>query len=219
MTQPNPVNRPVLLIAGILLIGTTIRAPVTSIAPVLGLIREHFSLGTAEAGALTTLPLLAFAIASPFAVLLAREYGLERSLFGALFLTAAGIALRSLDFVWCVFLGTAVIGVGIAISNVLLPSLLKRDFPGKIAGLTGAYALAAGVAAAIASTSAVPIAGVRRMELGARIARAVPPCGSGDLDAATDGTYRAGQRNRHPATWWPHVALAAGVAGHILLWA
>jgi MFS transporter, CP family, cyanate transporter len=158
--QAASVSRPVLLIAGILLIGSTIRAPITSIAPVLGMIRDALSLGTAEAGALTTLPLLAFAVASPFAVLLAREYGLERSLFGALFLTAVGIALRSAGFVWCLFLGTAIIGVGIAISNVLLPSLLKRDFPGKIPALTGAYALAAGVAAAFASTTAVPIARV-----------------------------------------------------------
>jgi MFS transporter, CP family, cyanate transporter len=161
MTQRNaPVSRPILLIAGILLIGTTIRAPITGIAPVLGMIRETFSLGTAEAGALTTLPLLAFALASPFAVLFAREYGLERSLFGALVLTAVGIGLRSLDFVWCLFFGTAIIGIGIAFANVLLPSLLKRDFPGRIPSLTGAYALTAGVAAALASITAVPIAKV-----------------------------------------------------------
>ena len=49
----------------------------------------------AEAGVLTTIPLLAFAAISPFAAGLAREYGMERSLFGALLVIAAGIALRS----------------------------------------------------------------------------------------------------------------------------
>ncbi|MDH7794604.1 MULTISPECIES: MFS transporter [unclassified Beijerinckia] len=155
-----PVARPALLIVGILLIAATLRAPITGIAPVLGMIRESFSLGTTEAGVLTTLPLLAFAVTSPFAVLVAREYGLERSLFGALFLMACGIVLRSLGFVWCLFLGTAIIGVGIAIANVLLPSLLKRDFPDRIASLTGAYSVTAGIAAALASAAAIPIAGL-----------------------------------------------------------
>ena len=155
-----PIIRPGLLIAGILLIATTLRAPVTGIAPVLEMIRDHFALGTSEAGALTTLPLLAFAVASPFAVLLAREYGLERSLFAALALIAGGIVLRSLGLVWCLFLGTGIIGIGIAIANVLLPSLLKRDFPDKIASLTGAYSVTAGVAAAFASAAAIPLAAI-----------------------------------------------------------
>jgi CP family cyanate transporter-like MFS transporter len=152
------MTRPALLIVGILLIAANLRAPITGIAPVLGMIRETFGLGTVEAGALTTLPLLMFAVASPFTVLLAREYGLERSLFAALVLIAGGISLRSLGLVWCLFLGTAVIGVGIAVANVLLPSLLKRDFPDRIASLTGTYALTAGVVAALASAVAVPIA-------------------------------------------------------------
>nr|WP_314071841.1 MFS transporter [uncultured Roseococcus sp.] len=150
--------RRALLIAGILLIAANLRAPITAIAPVLGMIGDAFGLGAVEAGVLTTLPLLVFAVVSPFSALLAREYGLERSLFAALLLIAGGIVLRSLGPVWSLFLGTAVIGVGIAIANVLLPSLLKRDFPDRIASLTGAYALAAGVVAALASTTAVPIA-------------------------------------------------------------
>ncbi|OYU91679.1 MAG: MFS transporter [Bradyrhizobiaceae bacterium PARB1] len=147
-----------MLIAGILLISANMRAPITGIAPLLETIRTTFGLATTEAGALTTLPLLAFALTSPFAVLLAREYGLERSLFIALVMTAVGIALRSVGRVEYLFLGTAVIGVGIAIANVLLPSLLKRDFPHKVAAMTSAYALTAGLFAAIASSLAVPIA-------------------------------------------------------------
>jgi CP family cyanate transporter-like MFS transporter len=156
--KPAPVARPALAIAGILLIAATLRAPIIGIAPLLGMIRDSFSLGTAEAGALTTLPLLAFAAVSPFAVLLARQYGLARSLFAALLVIAGGIVLRSQEMVWCLFLGTGVISIGIAVANVLLPSLLKRDFPDRAASLTGAYALAAGAGAALASVSVVPLA-------------------------------------------------------------
>lgn len=158
-TMRNPtLKRPVLLIVGVLLIAATLRAPITGVAPLLADIREAFALETAEAGALTTLPLLVFAAASPFCMLLAREYGLERSLFISLLLTACGILVRSLGPEWTLFLGTAIIGMGIAIANVLLPSLIKRDFPGRIAVLTSAYALTAGVVASLASAAAVPIA-------------------------------------------------------------
>lgn len=152
------LRHPLLLIAGILLIGATLRAPITGVAPVLDLIRDAFALGAMEVGMLTTLPLLAFAFASPFCVLLAREYGLERSLFLALALIALGVVGRSLGSVWMLFLGSAIIGIGIAIGNVLLPALLKRDFPRHIAALTSAYALTAGVVAALASAAVVPIA-------------------------------------------------------------
>ena len=158
-----PIARPALLIAGILLIAATLRAPIVGIAPLLGMIRASFSLGAAEAGALTTLPLLAFAAGSPFVVLVARRYGLERSLFGALLLVAVGILLRSLGLVSFLFLGTGIIGVGVAVANVLLPSLLKRDFPEQVAALTGAYALPAGGGAALASVVAVPLAGLPGM--------------------------------------------------------
>ncbi|OTP66996.1 MULTISPECIES: CynX/NimT family MFS transporter [Burkholderiaceae] len=154
------VVRPALLIVGILLIAANLRAPFTGVAPLLGLIRANADLTTTEAGMLITLPLLAFAIVSPFAARVAREYGLERSLFAALVLIGAGIAVRSTGTVWCLYLGTAIIGGGIALGNVLLPSLLKRDFPDKTATLTSAYALTMGVGAAIASVIAVPLAQV-----------------------------------------------------------
>ncbi|UVK40473.1 MFS transporter [Mesorhizobium sp. AR10] len=147
-----------LLVFGILLIASTLRTPITSVAPMLGMIRENSGISAAEAGVLTTLPLLAFAAISPFAAGLARRYGIEKSLFGALLVVAAGIALRSTGPIWALFLGTGTLGAGIAVANVLLPSLLKRDFPNRVAGLTGAYAIASGLAQALASTAAIPLA-------------------------------------------------------------
>lgn len=157
------LTRPLFLIAGIMLIAACLRAPVTGVAPLLGMIRGDTGITATEAGILTTLPLLAFAAVSSFAALLAREYGIEKSLFGALALIAAGTLIRSLDPVWCLFLGTSVIGMGIAIANVLLPSLIKRDFPHRIGDLTGAYALTAGLIAALVSASAIPLVSMSAM--------------------------------------------------------
>jgi CP family cyanate transporter-like MFS transporter len=149
--------RPALLIAGIMLIAANLRAPFTGVAPLLNEIRQSTHLSATETGMLITLPLLAFAVVSPFAARLAREYGLERSLFAALVLIGLGIAVRSAGSVWSLYLGTGIIGGGIAIGNVLLPSLLKRDFPDKAATLTAAYALTMGLVAAVASAIAIPL--------------------------------------------------------------
>jgi CP family cyanate transporter-like MFS transporter len=147
-----------LLIVGILLIATCLRAPITGIAPLLKLICNSFGLSSTAGGLLTTLPLLAFGGVSPLAVILARTHGLERTLFGSMLLIIAGIAVRTVGPASALFLGTVVIGSGIAIGNVLLPSLLKRDFPGSVATLTAAYTLTMGIAAAITSALAIPLA-------------------------------------------------------------
>lgn len=147
-----------LLLAGILLIAANLRAPFTGLPPLLGFLEDAFSLGTTAASALTTLPLLAFAVVSPFSARVARALGLERALFVAMGVVAVGIMLRSAGPLWGLYVGTVLIGMGIAVGNVLLPSLIKRNFPDHIAMLTGAYALSMGVAAALLSSLAVPLA-------------------------------------------------------------
>ena len=71
----------IFLIAGILMIATTLRVTFTGAAPLLDTIRSAYSLTTAQTGLLTTLPLLAFALISPLAAPVARRFGMERSLF------------------------------------------------------------------------------------------------------------------------------------------
>lgn len=151
-------NHGALLIVGILMIATTLRVTFTGAAPLLDAIRADYGLTTAQTGLLTTLPLLAFALISPLAAGIARRIGMERSLFVAMLLICAGIAMRSLPSVSLLFIGTAVIGCGIALGNVLLPGLIKRDFSQHVARLTGAYSLTMGAAAALGSALVVPLA-------------------------------------------------------------
>ncbi|XTZ40554.1 CynX/NimT family MFS transporter [Salmonella enterica] len=148
----------IVLIAGILLIATALRVTFTGVAPLLDVIRTDYGLTTAQTGMLTTLPLLAFALISPLAAVVARRFGIERSLFAAMLLICAGIAVRSLPSAAWLFIGTAIIGCGIALGNVLLPGIIKRDFAQHVAKLTGAYSLTMGVAAALGSALVVPLA-------------------------------------------------------------
>ncbi len=95
---------------------------------------------------------------SPASAPLARKYGLERVLLGALMTIALGIMLRSAGASWFLYIGTWIVGMGIAVGNVLLPSLVKRDFSHNVAAITGAYSLSMGAAAALGSAAAVPLA-------------------------------------------------------------
>lgn len=157
-SSPLRGNHGALLIAGILMIATTLRVTFTGAAPLLEAIRTDYGLTTAQTGLLTTLPLLAFALVSPLAAGIARRIGMERSLFAAMLLICAGVAVRSLPDAALLFLGTAIIGCGIALGNVLLPGLIKRDFSQHVARLTGAYSLTMGAAAALGSALVVPLA-------------------------------------------------------------
>lgn len=155
---PSRGKQSVLLIAGILMIATTLRVTFTGAAPLLDAIRAEYGLTTAQTGMLTTLPLLAFALISPLAAGVARRFGMERSLFAAMVLICLGITLRSLPSALLLFTGTAIIGCGIALGNVLLPGIIKRDFAQHVAKLTGAYSLTMGAAAALGSSVVVPLA-------------------------------------------------------------
>ncbi|MBN9336098.1 MFS transporter, partial [Devosia sp.] len=121
-------------------------------------LRDAFGMDAGEAGLLIALPLLIFCIVSPFAALLAREYGLERALFMALLIMTVGILIRSAGPSWGLFLGTSLLGAGIALGNTLLPSLLKRDFPSQLTKLTAIYSITMGIASAVGSAVVVPLA-------------------------------------------------------------
>ncbi|MGI5241308.1 MFS transporter [Dactylosporangium sp. CA-139066] len=147
-----------LLVAGVLLIGAVGRAPLTSVGPLVAEVRAELGLSSAATGLLTTLPLLAFGLFSLLAPRIAGRIGLERSLGLALAVLVAGIVVRSVPTqLWT---GTVAVGAAIACFNVLLPGVVKRDYPDRVAQLTGGYSATQSVVAAIASGTAVPLAGL-----------------------------------------------------------
>lgn len=85
-----------LLVIGIIFIASTLRMPLTAVGPSISFIREGLGISNVLAGFLTTIPLLAFAVVSPFAPVVARKLGLELTLLLSTILLALGIVLRSL---------------------------------------------------------------------------------------------------------------------------
>lgn len=149
---------PWMAVLGILFVGAILRAPLTSVGPLIGTIREQLHISNTLAGMITTLPLLAFAVFSPFAPKLARRFGVEKTVMAAMVALTAGIIVRSLAGEWTLFAGTAMIGLAIAACNVLLPSLIKREYPEKMGMMTGVYSVSMNLCGAIASGISFPIA-------------------------------------------------------------
>jgi CP family cyanate transporter-like MFS transporter len=110
-----------------------------------------------QVGLLTTLPVLCLGICAPLAPQLARRWGTERSLLAALLLIALGTGCRALGPVWALFAFSILTGAAIATANVLLPTLVKRDFEARTAVLTGAYVTAISGGAALAAAITVPV--------------------------------------------------------------
>ena len=148
----------VLLVAGIVLLAANLRPALTSVAPLIGQIRTDTGISNGVAGLLTTLPLLAFGVLSPIMPWLARRFGMERTLLASLLVLAAGILLRSAGWVAALFLGTVILGAAIAVGNVLLPGLVKREFPGRAGLMTSVYSTALAISATLAAGVSVPIA-------------------------------------------------------------
>jgi MFS transporter, CP family, cyanate transporter len=149
---------------GIILIGANLRAPITSVGPVLVDIQRDLGLGGAIAGLLNALPLLTFAVLSLVAPGIGRRHGLERILGASVAAIAAGTALRSLMLPGALWLGTIMLSAGIAFGNVLLPALVKRDVPERAAGVIALYAAAMATMAGVAAGAAVPIARIAGLD-------------------------------------------------------
>lgn len=147
-----------LFVLAIFLIATTLRTPLTVVGPIISNIREGLGISNVLAGFLTTIPLLAFAVVSPFAARISRRFGMELTLFYSVILLIIGIIIRSLGLTSLLVIGTILIGIAIAFGNVLIPSYFKIKFPLHIGVLTGIYTVSMNLSAGLAAGFSHPIA-------------------------------------------------------------
>ncbi|QEC51552.1 CP family cyanate transporter-like MFS transporter [Anseongella ginsenosidimutans] len=140
-----------LAVAGIILIAANLRAPITSVGPVLSEISSSLGLSTVQAGMLTTIPVLAFGLLSGLVSRLTRYFRVEAMLLASLALLTLGLFIRPAGPVALLFAGTALVGCGITVGNVLMPAYIKLNFPAKLGLMTGLYAGFMNLFAALAS--------------------------------------------------------------------
>lgn len=153
-------------------IAINLRAPITATGPLVQEIQTHFGLNSTLVGFLTSLPLIAFGV---FSFLVAR-FQPNRAMIAGLFCIIIGEIVRGyseyiafllhiqnaqvIQYIGLcgLFLGTTIMGAGIAVANVLLPSFVKSKFPNQIAQIMGAYSLVLNVSAIIGIAFAIPLA-------------------------------------------------------------
>ncbi|WP_339158253.1 MFS transporter [Paenibacillus sp. FSL W8-0186] len=156
--HPDSDSRLWLLVLGIIFLATNLRAPITSVGPLVETIRTDLGISNTLAGLITTLPLIAFALLSPVAPKLARRYGMPLVLLASVILLGVGILIRSSWGIGTLLIGTVILGLAISVCNVLMPSLIKEKFPLRTGLMIGVYSVAMNLTGAIASGVSVPVA-------------------------------------------------------------
>ena len=147
----------VIILLGIILLGMILRTPITSVGAIIGPLKNLLEINNTIAGLITTIPLIAFAIFSPFVAKISNKIGLEKTLCLAAILTSIGLLLRFYINTSVFFVTTFIIGVGLAVGNVLLPSLAKKYFPENLGVMTGFYAVVMNISASVAAGISYPI--------------------------------------------------------------
>ncbi|WP_267920334.1 CynX/NimT family MFS transporter [Macrococcoides caseolyticum] len=150
----------ILLLIGVVVVASTLRAPLTAIGPMISDIGASLSLPNAVLGVLTTIPLIMFGIVSPFVARISRFFGMSKALMLGMFILLFGLLLRIIPNVPMLLVGTVFIGVGIAIGNVILPSFVKWRFPAQMGLMTGVFAATMNLTAGIGGGLSVPLSKV-----------------------------------------------------------
>ncbi|MFC9691667.1 MFS transporter [Kribbella sp. NPDC056951] len=148
----------VVITATVFLVALCLRPALTAVGPILPRIGADENLGETAQGLLAALPLLAFAAASPLVHFASRRFGMERTVLISLLVLAVSSVARSYTGQAGLWIGTVVIGASIAVGNVLVPVILKRDYAAHVSRATGIYTAFITGGAALASIVAVPIA-------------------------------------------------------------
>ena len=141
-----------------LLVALTLRGAVAAVSPVLPQLRGDLGMSATAAGLLTTLPVLCYALAAPPAALLGRRLGAGRAVLASLLVLAAATVARVAGPAWVLLAGTLVVGMAMTVGNVLVPAVLKRDFPAHAHGVTGLYTAALVGGAALTAALTAPLA-------------------------------------------------------------
>lgn len=146
------------MVLGIVVLAFNLRPAAVSVGPVLGDIRRGLGMSATETGALTSLPVLAFAVFGALAPRFARLVGLHRLTLLALLCVVGGLAGRASVSSVPVFLLLSLLALaGMASANVLLPSLVKLHFPDRVGLMTSIYSTALAIGLTSASVLTVPI--------------------------------------------------------------
>lgn len=148
-----------LLLIAVALLAANLCAPLAALGPLVGMIQADLRTSGTFMGIAAALPMLAFALFSPFAPKAARRFGMERVLAASLALMIVGLVCRSSGPSENLLAGgTLLLAAAIAMGNVLLPALAKRNLPGRVGLAVGTLSVVMALSSALAASASVPLA-------------------------------------------------------------
>ena len=147
-----------LLLAAVVLYALNLRGPIVAVAPIVQEVAAGLGVSVAAAGIFASIPVVLFAVATPLAAFLMRRASLETTILLSLAVVALGTVVRSLgDFTWAVT-GTVVIGAAIAVGNVVVPVIVRRDFRGREGLVNGVYTASLNAGSVLTTALTAPLA-------------------------------------------------------------
>ncbi|MGW7258161.1 CynX/NimT family MFS transporter [Streptomyces sp. NPDC054834] len=147
-----------LVVVGIVLSAVNLRPAITSLGALLEEVRDDLGMSGSVAGLLTSVPPLCFALFGFTAPRLARRFGPSAVVCAGMVAIAAGLLIRPYAGSTGGFLAASALALmGIAVSNVLMPVIVKRWFPDRVGSMTGLYSMALAVGTSVAAAATVPL--------------------------------------------------------------
>ncbi|MFI1167781.1 CynX/NimT family MFS transporter [Streptomyces sp. NPDC020801] len=149
-----------LVVVGIVLSALNLRPAITSLGALLEEVRDGLGMSGGVAGALTSVPPLCFAVFGVTAPRLARRFGPAAVVCAGMVAITAGLLIRPYAGSAAAFLAASALALmGIAVSNVLMPVIVKRWFPDRVGSMTGLYSMALALGTSSAAAVTVPLTG------------------------------------------------------------
>lgn len=150
-------SRAIFAVVSMVLVGITLRAPLTSLASVLPDIQETYHLSPTTAGLLTSLPVFCFGLGAVVVSNVARRFGLNRVMVTTLTLLTVLVAIRPFMGTAMLLITTAGTGLMMTAGNVLLPVVVRRDFVGHQGKVMSAVTSSLSGGAALGAALTIPL--------------------------------------------------------------
>jgi MFS transporter, CP family, cyanate transporter len=157
-TPVSAAGSQLLCAVGIVAVGLNLRCAVTSLGALLAGPVAQWRLTGTQAGLLTALPVLSFAVFGVLAPRPAARWGAPRVVAVTMALAACGLLARAMAGSFALFALASVLALsGAAVGNVLLPPLVKQYFPAHTGAATAAYSTALALGMTAGAGLSVPL--------------------------------------------------------------
>jgi MFS transporter, CP family, cyanate transporter len=122
------------------LAGAGTRLTILATPPVISQIHAEMALTETQVGVISSIPPILFAVAAILGALLISKTGALKTLVAGLLITGIGSGLRgSVDTAMTMYLATSVTGLGVALMQPALPSIVANWYPKHIVFATAIY--------------------------------------------------------------------------------